>query len=136
MTVTRHQAMTADRFHEDHGPTGKIYEWRRNGVTRTWKTRPDDFRTPIKYGLNSYDQLTPSNAHTMHVAEECPTRHVRVSWTETPGDDRSFFGIVIAEVVPDRAGNGITRVQVTTRGTSKHRVGSQVDVATKRLTYL
>lgn len=42
---------------------GTPQRWRRNGATKTWKTRPDDFRIPIKRGLNEYAYITPSNAH-------------------------------------------------------------------------
>jgi hypothetical protein len=127
--LTRHDAMTADRFHEDHEPAGKIYEWRRNGATQTWATRPDDFRTPVKYGHKSYGQITPANAHTFHTAGQCPTRHVRV----TGPDSAEWFGIVVSNQFD---GQVTVTVQVTTRGTSKHRVGSRVDVGTVDITDL
>ena len=126
--ITRAQALTASRFHENHEPAGKIYEHRRNGSTQTWKTRPDEFRVPVKYGLRGYGAITELNADQFHVAEECPTRHVRVN----AADGSEWFGIVVSL----SNANTIARVQVTTRGTSKHRVGSQVDVSTKTLTYL
>jgi hypothetical protein len=34
-----------------------------NGRCKTWKTRPDDFRLPVKYGLKECFYITPSNAH-------------------------------------------------------------------------
>lgn len=49
---------------------GKLYakmsngrEWvcRRNGKTQTWKTRPDDYRIPVKAGLRAYGNVTPTN---------------------------------------------------------------------------
>jgi hypothetical protein len=132
MPITRHEALTADRFHEDHEPAGKVYEWRRNGATQTWKTRPEQFRVPVKYGMRSYSQITETDAGHFHTAEQCPTRHVTVNG---PGGI-TWQGIVISELIPDRAGYGITRVQVTRRGTSRHRVGSQLDVGTKTITYL
>lgn len=30
---------------------GNLWAVRRNGRTQTWKTRPDEFRIPIKYGF-------------------------------------------------------------------------------------
>jgi hypothetical protein len=120
--------MGCDRFHEEHEPAGKIYEWRRNGATQTWKTRPDDFRLPVKYGIRSYDAITPGNAHMFHRADACPTRRVRVTMPDGAGE---WYGTVVAD-----HGNGITRVQVTTRGKSGHRTGSQVDVATTAVTDL
>lgn len=68
--VTKEQAMTERVFHLQQG--NRCLNWRRNGKTQLWKTRPDDFRTPIKFGLYNYDQLTPANAHLLHVESECP----------------------------------------------------------------
>ena len=31
---------------------GNWWTLRRNGATKLWKTRPDDFRIPVKAGLN------------------------------------------------------------------------------------
>jgi len=118
--ITKQDAITANEFHENHEPAGKIYKWRRNGATQTWKTRPGDFRLPIKFGLKSYDSITPGNAHLMHRADQCPTRHVRVTMPDGAGE---WFGIVTAD-----HGNGILRVQVTTRGASRNRVGREYDV--------
>ena len=33
-----------------------------SGRCTTWKTRPDDFRLPVKYGLKTSFYITPSNA--------------------------------------------------------------------------
>lgn len=79
--ITKAQAMTAEHFHAGDckrtiGPRGgvteKIEAWRRNGRTQTWKTRPEDFRVPIKHGLYAYSEITPRNAHMLHTAEDCP----------------------------------------------------------------
>lgn len=74
MPVTRAQALSEDRFHEDSArrADGTCYVHRRNGATQTWKSRPADFRTPIKYGLRGYGQLTPANAHLFHTEADCP----------------------------------------------------------------
>lgn len=76
--VTKQQAMTAAAFHANHEPGGKVYRWRRNGQTQTWKTRPDDFRTPIKYGLRDYGQLTETNADQFHTENDCPDNTVNL----------------------------------------------------------
>lgn len=34
---------------------------RRNGATKTWKTRPGDFRIPFKHGLYDYGYITQDN---------------------------------------------------------------------------
>lgn len=38
--------------------SGRWWLVRRNGATKTWKTRPGDFRIPIKAGLRVYGELT------------------------------------------------------------------------------
>lgn len=42
---------------------GRLWRCRRNGATQTWKTRPGEFRIPIKAGHNRYGQIT----HYSHV---------------------------------------------------------------------
>jgi hypothetical protein len=32
------------------------------GKVQSWKTRPDDFKVPMKHGLKDHFYLTPSNA--------------------------------------------------------------------------
>lgn len=34
---------------------------RKSGVLKTWKTRPGDFRQPVKYGLKNSFYITPAN---------------------------------------------------------------------------
>lgn len=36
----------------------KDYRWRVNGVPKTWKTRPQEVRVPVKFGLYAYDHIT------------------------------------------------------------------------------
>ena len=79
--VTKEQAMVAGRFHFGHcerivGPRGGIkirnVEFRRNGQTRTWKTRANDFRVPVKYALSVYGYIDQDNAEQFHVEADCP----------------------------------------------------------------
>lgn len=57
--ITRDQAISERRFHAGGGAVGtKCEKWRRNGKTQVWKTRPNDFRTPISYGRFVYGQIT------------------------------------------------------------------------------
>lgn len=82
--VTKEQALIADTFHwvgsgqcrRTIGPRGgvtySIIEYRRSGKTKTWKTRPHEFRVPIKYGLYESSFITHMNANQYHVATECP----------------------------------------------------------------
>lgn len=82
--MTRDQALAADYHTELHygickrvtGPRGgvtlKVETWRINGRCKTWKTRPEDFSLPIKYGFKGpYDYVTPSNMESYHLAAEC-----------------------------------------------------------------
>ncbi len=45
---------------------GRYWRVRRNGKTQTWKTRPGNFRVPIKAGLRSYGEVS----HDSEVAFE------------------------------------------------------------------
>lgn len=62
--ITKEQALTAQRFTHATAKNadGTPLRARRNGRAQTWKTRPDDFRVPIKHGLYSYGVITPDNA--------------------------------------------------------------------------
>lgn len=82
--VTREQAISADWRSEFHygectrtvGPRGGIRESiarvRVNGRCQTWKTRPEAFRLPVKYGFRECSAIEPHNAHLYHPAGECP----------------------------------------------------------------
>lgn len=39
-----------------------------NGACKTWKTRPGDFRLPVKHGLKQCFYITPANAGEWSVA--------------------------------------------------------------------
>ena len=68
--ITRKQAISENEFHYVIGSYHKV--WRRNGKTQTWKTRPNDYRTPIKHGLYSCAQLTVGTSEHMYTVNECP----------------------------------------------------------------
>jgi hypothetical protein len=79
--LTKEQALTSRSFHYgscrfEVGPRGgirvKIEERRRNGATQTWKTRPEEWRVPVKYGMYTYGEITHWDAANWHVPEECP----------------------------------------------------------------
>lgn len=72
--ITKTDAMTAQRFHEDGGRRrdGSCYVWRRSGQTKTWTTRPAEFRVPVKYGLRQSDYITELNADSFHTEAACP----------------------------------------------------------------
>lgn len=47
----------------DKNKDGTPERWRVNGRIKTWKTRPDDIRIPLKRGLFDYGYLTDENMH-------------------------------------------------------------------------
>ena len=48
-------------------PTGyKVYRWRRNGSTQVWKTRPNDWRLPVKFGLRTYGSFNQDDAASVY----------------------------------------------------------------------
>ena len=64
MMITKADAMNVDCFestnHTNADGTPKRY--RRNGATKLWKTRPDDFKIPVKHGLYRFGYITQDNA--------------------------------------------------------------------------
>ena len=80
--ITLDQAKTVHEFHAEGGCTKTVGPrggvtirqeiWRRNGRTQLWKTRPDEFRVPVKYGLYNYSSATTGNAEAWHTREDCP----------------------------------------------------------------
>ncbi len=72
--ISFEEAMTANYFHEDHASGGKVYVWHRNGRTKIWKTRPGEFRIPVKYGLYDYGYIDHTMADVVHTEEDCPDR--------------------------------------------------------------
>ena len=73
--LTKEDAIRGTFFHENHAPNAeKIRLWRRNGKTQTWKSRPNDFRVPVKHGLYDYAQIREFDAVAYHTEENCPDR--------------------------------------------------------------
>lgn len=62
--ITKDEAIKSDMFLllGSRNADGTLQRWRRNGVTKTWKTRPNDFRVPVKRGLYEYGYITQDNA--------------------------------------------------------------------------
>lgn len=77
--LTREEVLTAHMFHDDfqRNADGTCQRWRRNGVTKTWKTRPNDFRIPVRYGLYVYGYITQDNADRCHTQENCTNERGR-----------------------------------------------------------
>jgi hypothetical protein len=41
--------------------------WRASGKCQTWKTRPNEFKLPVKHGLYNNAHITHENAHLFEV---------------------------------------------------------------------
>lgn len=52
------KALDCNTLYAPVGLRGKHLKVRRNGKTQTWKTRPAEFRIPIKFGLYGYGEIT------------------------------------------------------------------------------
>lgn len=70
--VTPENAMTANRFYHRtrQYARGGPYEARRNGRTKTWKTRPGEFSIPIKIGFKGHGTIDHTNAHEWAVSPD------------------------------------------------------------------
>ena len=67
--ITFQKAIEAREFHHVtfKNRDGTPLRARRNGKTKTWKTRPGEFRVPVKYGLKQCFYIESINAHEWEV---------------------------------------------------------------------
>lgn len=70
--VTKDEAMVASNFtfkiaNPKHKSFGELRNCRRSGKTQVWKTRPNDFKVPVKYGLYESFYITQDNASEFSV---------------------------------------------------------------------
>lgn len=67
--ITKQQAMTEREFHHTTAKNadGTPLRCRANGKCKTWKTRPDEFRLPVKYGLKQCFYITEDNANEWNI---------------------------------------------------------------------
>lgn len=61
--VTRENCESGTEFFSTtfKNKAGEPIRVRRNGKTQTWKTRPAEFKIPVKYGLYEYFYITEKN---------------------------------------------------------------------------
>lgn len=52
---------------DDKNADGTPRRWRVTGRPKTWKTRPDEVRVPLKYGLRGYDSLTEHDLNQVNL---------------------------------------------------------------------
>lgn len=85
--MTKQQAMACQHGQEIHytgrhectrtvGPKGgetvNVTRCRPSGRCQVWKTRPLEFRLPVKHGLYESGEVTHLNCLDFHLASECP----------------------------------------------------------------
>lgn len=130
--ITREQAINAREFHYakscgvKRGPRGGIkvtqIVWRRNGKTKTWKTRPDEWTIPVKNGLKTCGYLTQTHAAAYHVADDpvCPVFRFQALKDASPVD--------VEEVMRNEKGTIPTCVP----GCKRRRPASKCDCRTRQ----
>ena len=79
--MTREQIRTADMFYMfcHANADGTPVRWRRNGRTKIWKTRPHDFKIPVKHGMYDYGYITPENMHEFTAVEDDAVAYQKAS---------------------------------------------------------
>ena len=62
--ITKDQAMSNRYFKHASlkDSRGNPVKCRASGKCQTWKTRPEEFKLPVKYGLDKSFYITPENA--------------------------------------------------------------------------
>jgi hypothetical protein len=71
MTVNKENALTANRFEHvsiknaDKTPA----RCKRNGKTKIWVTRPDEFKIPVKHGLRDCFYIDNTNCNDWNVVD-------------------------------------------------------------------
>lgn len=65
--VTKESALSANEFFSTTMTNKDKFKTplrvRRTGKTQTWKTRPNEFKVPVKYGLYESTYITHENCH-------------------------------------------------------------------------
>ena len=50
---------------------GTCVRWRVNGAVKTWKTRPNEFKVPVKHGMYDFGYVTQHNYFYFHINGTC-----------------------------------------------------------------
>lgn len=75
MSITLEQAKRLKRgtvlYHvANRNADGTPQRWRVNGAVKTWKTRPNEVRVPVKNGLRNCDYLTEHYLNDVCLGED------------------------------------------------------------------
>jgi hypothetical protein len=57
---------TVFAMNDECNADGTNVRWRVNGKVKFWKTRPNDFKIPVKHGMYDYGYITPENVCLFH----------------------------------------------------------------------
>lgn len=123
MALSKYDAMTASEFHhvtQTQASGQQCARVRRNGKTQTWKTRPAEWRLPVKFGMRARDQfsLYEIEAESWNVANACPRCNGAVS-----GVIGRYLSIVSTERLNNSV-NGNPRFSVTFNDGTTHQTQS------------
>jgi len=58
-------------MNDEKNSDGTCVRWRVNGAVKTWKTRPNEFRIPVKHGMYDFGYITEKNYHLFHLNGTC-----------------------------------------------------------------
>jgi len=58
-------------MNDEKNADGTAVRWRVNGKVKTWKTRPGEFKIPVKHGMYDYGYITEKNLHMFHLNGSC-----------------------------------------------------------------
>lgn len=59
-------------MNDEQNADGSCKRWRVNGKVKRWKTRPNEFRIPVKRGMYEHGYITEKNIHMFHFNGDCP----------------------------------------------------------------
>ena len=71
-SLTHGQILHHTTFRNADGTPVRV---RVNGACKTWKTRPTEFRLPVKHGLKDCLYITPENANNWVTASRAQTQY-------------------------------------------------------------
>jgi hypothetical protein len=66
-TITEAKGNMYFRYINKNYPQHLNKQVRQNGKVKLWKTRPTEFKIPVKYGLYEYFYITQDNAHEWEI---------------------------------------------------------------------
>lgn len=69
--LSKNDCMTRSEFFTAKLVKGqiKVFRVRSNGKCKTWKTRQEEFKLPVKYGLYEYGYITDKNCDGWFLTE-------------------------------------------------------------------